>query len=273
MKRNHVLVEFLVFIGFLFLFWGTSCQKSESVIFNDLPVVEAYLVPGEKIRVKISQKIPYDETLSGSTADISNLSIYIISGTTQYRLTPMGDGVYYDTLGVIPVVTDSSYSLHFEYIGSSITSSTLIPTKPQSVTQSVTFIKMKQFDPDNPTSGSMPDPVEITFSNPDNSYYLVTVQCMDSVLVPVIKDSIPSNDMLSSQPATGTEIDIQPMMIRYFGKNRIILYHINPEYATFFQRQASTSQNYQEPPTNITNGLGIFTGINSDTLFLNVIQQ
>jgi len=30
---------------------------------------------------------------------------------------------------------------------------------------------------------------------------------------------------------------------------------------------------YQEPPTNIVNGLGIFTGVNTDTLYLNVIQQ
>ena len=132
---------------------------------------------------------------------------------------------------------------------------------------------MKQFDPENPSGATHPDPVEITFANPDASYYLTTVECMDTTLVPVYKDSIPANDMLSSQPVTGTQIDIHPMMIRYFGLNRIILYHINPEYSTFFMRQASTSQNYEEPPTNIVNGLGIFTGINADTLYLNVIQQ
>jgi len=35
----------------------------------------------------------------------------------------------------------------------------------------------------------------------------------------------------------------------------------------------SNTQNYQEPPTNIENGLGIFTGINTDTLYIEVIQD
>jgi hypothetical protein len=127
-------------------------------------------------------------------------------------------------------------------------------------------------DPENPSGTKPPDPVEITFANSDNSYYLTTVECIETNLVPVYKDSIPANDMFSSMPVTGTQINIQPMRIRYFGMNRIILYHINAEYSKFFMHQASTSQNYEEPPSNIGNGLGIFTGINSDTLFLNVIQ-
>jgi hypothetical protein len=131
---------------------------------------------------------------------------------------------------------------------------------------------MLQFDPDDPSGSTIPDPVEITFSNYDQSYYLATVECIDTNLVPVYKDSIPDNDMFSSIPVNGTQINIEPMRIRYFGMNRIIIYHINPEYATFFTQQASTSQNYQDPPTNIDNGLGIFTGINADTLFLKVIQ-
>ncbi|MFZ4523738.1 MAG: hypothetical protein ACOYNC_18695 [Bacteroidales bacterium] len=49
--------------------------------------------------------------------------------------------------------------------------------------------------------------------------------------------------------------------------------YINTGYSTFFMRQASTSQSYQEPPTNIVNGLGVFTGINADTLYLKMIQQ
>lgn len=273
MKQHHKVSNILILATFLLLIWATSCQKSGFVTFDDLPVVEAYLVPGEKIQVKISQKAPYEDNTPDYMPDVNTLEIFVIYATREYQLTLRGDGVYIDSSGTIPVITDSTYLLRFVYNGNPVTSSTIIPSKPQSVAQSVTSITMEQFDPDDPPGTSMPDPVEITFSNADDSYYFVTVECMDSVLIPVIKDSIPSNDMFSSQPVTGTEIDIQPMMIRYFGKNRIILYHINPEYSIFFQQQANTSQNYQEPPTNIENGLGIFTGINADTLFLDVIQE
>jgi hypothetical protein len=256
----------------VFLLIGTSCRKNTGTGFQDQPVVEAYLVPGSKVSVKISRKTPYDEAASLSGTAINALEVKVKYIDTWYPLAGMGEGVYTNVAGDIPVIPDSTYLLSFTFNGEKISSSTLIPRKPFSVTQSVSLISMAQFDPDNPNWTKIPDPVKITFANDDGGYYLTTVTCIDTVLVPVYKDSIPANDVLSSQPVTGTEIDIRPMSIRYFGKNRIILYHITPEYSIFFAQQASTSQNYQEPPTNIDNGLGIFTGINTDTLYLEVIQ-
>jgi len=272
-NRYKPIFPLILAVSLIFLWSLNGCRKSGIAEFSDLAVVEAYLVPGSKVSIKISQKVAYDESIEVTARDLDDLEVRVGYGNTEYPLISMGNGVYTDTLGIIRIVPDSTYTLHLIYNGTEITSSTIVPTKPGSVTQSVTSITMAQFDPENPSGTSPPDPVEITFANADASYYLTTVECMDSNLVSVYKDSIPGNDMLASQPVTGTEIDIHPMMIRYFGKNRIILYHINPEYSTFFMRQASTSQSYQEPPTNIVNGLGIFTGINADTLYLNVIQS
>jgi len=250
----------------------TSCEKTGVAEFSNLPVVEAYLSPGEKIKVVISKKIPYDSEASTVETDISNLEVVIGSSGTSFHLIPQGEGIYADTAGIVQVMIDSIFTLTFLYNDLTVSSTTVVPTKPSSVQQSVTYIKMSQMDPENPSGTNPADPVEITFANSDNSYYLTTVECIETSLVPVYKDSIPANDMFSSIPVTGTQINIEPMRIRYFGMNRIILYHINAEYSKFFIHQASTSQNYEEPPTNIGNGLGIFTGINSDTLFLNVIQ-
>ena len=258
-KKSHSQYPFwsiLVLVTMALLSGLFSCQKSGEATFTDQPVIEAYLAPGEMISVKITKKAPYDGTGVVSAVNLETLVVTIISGSHEYQLASVGNGVYQDTAGLIRVVADSNYILRFDYNGTPVSSTTLVPSKPQSVTQSVTSITMTQFDPENP----------------DDSYYLATVVCLDTTLVPIYKDSIPANDMFSSQPTTGTEINIQPMMIRYFGLNRIILYHINPEYSTFFMRQASTSQTYQDPPTNVDNGLGIFTGVNADTLYLNVIQ-
>jgi hypothetical protein len=267
-------LAYLAFLAAILLFAATlvSCSKSGEASFSDLPVVEAYLAPGSKISVTVTQKTPYSESAAVPTHDLNALGVTIGYAGTEYALTPMGNGVYLDSSGTVPVVPDSTYTLRLTWSGGPVTSFTVVPSKPASVTQSATSIKMSQFDPENPVSGTHPDPVTINFANADESYYLATVECIDSVRVSVYKDSVPANDMLWSQPVTGSEIEIRPMSIRYFGLNRIILYHINPEYTTFFMRQASTSQNYQDPPTNITGGLGIFTGINADTLYLDVIQ-
>lgn len=272
MNKLYSIFAALGPICILLAMFLSSCQKSGNAEFRNLPVVEAYLAPGDKIKVKISEKTPYDENSISGSINLNTLDLHVKFSGRDYPLISLGDGIYADTSGIIPVLSDSSYSLLFNFNGTQVTSSTLIPGKPTSVTQSVTSIKMSQFDSENPSGSSPPEPVEITFANDDASYYIATIECIDTVLVPVYKDSIPDNDMSSSQPVTGTSIEIRPMTIRYFGKNQIILYHINPEYSTFFMHQASTSQNYEQPPSNIENGLGIFTGINADTLFLNVIQ-
>jgi hypothetical protein len=50
----------------------------------------------------------------------------------------------------------------------------------------------------------------------------------------------------------------------------VILYKLNPEYSTLYDDSGNSSINLKAPYSNITNGLGIFTGMNADTLYLNV---
>jgi hypothetical protein len=264
-NRNLVLSLLLLLLA--------SCGKEEAGSFTNLAIVESYLSPGNKIRVTISLKEPFDANATADTSQLNNLNLKVKYAGTWYPLVPAGNGVYVDSAGNVPVIPDSTYYLSFYFSGSTVTSSALIPSKPASVTQSATTISMAQIDLSNPSFTHPPDPVVITFANSGAEYYFLTVQCTDSVKVPVYKDSVPDNDIYSSNPFTGTSIDIQAMRLSYFGNNRIILYHIDPEYAPFFSYQASTSQNYQEPPTNIANGLGIFTGFNTDTLYLKVVKS
>jgi hypothetical protein len=46
----------------------------------------------------------------------------------------------------------------------------------------------------------------------------------------------------------------------------VILYHLNPEYAALYKFSGNTSLDIKEPVTNFENAMGIFTGINVDTL-------
>jgi hypothetical protein len=267
--RLYPVVFFLIpCIGFV-----TSCIKSDKTSFTDEPIVQACIEPGTHISVTVSRKTPYDDSEKLSDLDINAFQMKIRYAGAWYSLASAGNGRYTDTTGVIPVMADSSYALSFDYNGWIVTSTTRVPVKPYGVSQSVTSITMAQIDPDNPTWTKPPDPIEISFSNDDASYYFLTVECIDNTRVPIYKDSIPSNDIMSTPPLTGNNIYFNPRNLRYFGHNRIILYHITPEYASCFRQQQSTTQNYQQPPTNIQNGLGFFTGVNADTLYLNVVRS
>ena len=58
----------------------------------------------------------------------------------------------------------------------------------------------------------------------------------------------------------------------HYGTHQIIVYRVNPEYAALYERSGNSTLSLEEPPTNIENGLGIFTGASSDTLYLEVVK-
>jgi hypothetical protein len=251
----------------------TNCEKTGSGSFQNEAVVEAYIVPSHKITVKISKKVPYDNEADTSVVDINHLSVRILINGTSYSLIPTGSGTYSDTSGTIKPEAGNTIGLWLMYNNTIVSSSTIIPSKPVGIAQSATSISMEQIDPDNTTFNRPPDPVEISFSNDEEDYYMAVVECMESIKTPIYKDSVPENGIYATRPTSESSIDIQPMMLKFFGRNRIVLYHINKEYTTFLNTQVNTTQNYQDPPTNIENGLGIFTAMNTDTIFLQVNRK
>jgi hypothetical protein len=60
------------------------------------------------------------------------------------------------------------------------------------------------------------------------------------------------------------------MAFEYLGTHRIILYRILPDYSALYDVNSNSSQNLTSPDSDIENGLGIFTGINADTLWVEV---
>lgn len=266
-----ILAKIILLPAIMLLLVVISCGKSGVAEFSKDPVVTCYLLPGQHVRVALGEKTPYDDNGETVYPDLNSLTVRIKTGGVFIELTPMGNGVFSDTSGMIDVQADSTYILDFDYYGETIGATTVIPAKPSGVTQSLTTLEMAQIDPDEFFPGEMPDPVIIGFDNEEESFYMVTIQSLDTTQPAIFADSVPEYSIISTMPVTDTIIRIEPMRIPYFGMNRIILYHINEEYSQFFMQPASTTQNYQDPPTNIENGLGIFTGINTDTLYLNVV--
>lgn len=67
--------------------------------------------------------------------------------------------------------------------------------------------------------------------------------------------------------------DILPQTFKYFGKHYAVLYRLNPDFAALYRSAGTTTQNISTPPTSLVNGLGIFTGVNADTLAFTVYKN
>jgi hypothetical protein len=250
----------------------SSCKKEEVSEFTDMPIIEAYLSPGDYFNVKISRQVPFSSNVSYSPDDINHLTIQVIINNNTHTLQPLGNGKYIDSSLIVS--ENDQYNLSFQFNSKIVTAYTYVPGKPSNVTQSVTEIKIQHLDSTSgfPPSGGMPDPVKITWNNSDNSYYLLVVENIESTLDPIrnFGGNTPPSNFFRKQPTSASSEEIRSMEFQYYGTHRIIIYHVLPDYASLYEQSSTSSQNLANPSTSITNGYGIFTGLNSDTLFLEV---
>ncbi|MGD0343122.1 MAG: hypothetical protein ABSA76_15585 [Bacteroidales bacterium] len=268
MKLRFIAYFFMVSCGFI------ACNKTDNSEFTDSPIVESYLRPGDYAKVKISRQIPFSSNVTYSSDDIDALSIKITNNNITHALTPVGDGQYIDSSLI--VAEGERYDLSFIYNSKSVTAYTKVPAKPVNFAQSIKSISLEKMDSTSgmPNFGSMPVPISLTWDNTDGSYYIVIIENMETTLV-AIRDfgsRTPPGNRFKKAPTTSSGLEIRSQEFQYFGRHRLILYHVLPDYASLYSETESSSLNLTNPSTSIMNGYGIFTGLNSDTLFINVNQ-
>jgi hypothetical protein len=255
---------------------GTSCEKTTTTAaYTDYPIIEGYLEADSIFSITISRQIPFDESIELSTDDINNLDIKLTLNRQAYTLKPQGEGLYTDSS--IMVSENDSYTLSFTFDDRDVTAYTYVPSKPVDFTQSATemYIESVDFSGGPPTGGiTQPDPIELSWTNNDDSYYLVIVENMETTLDPIrdFGGNTPPGNRFKKSPITSSSEELRANEFQYFGMHRIILYHVLPDYATLYDDNSTSSQNITNPSTSIVNGYGIFTGLNTDTLYVDVIE-
>ena len=265
---------FVVFSSILLFF--TACKKTTTSEYTDSPIIESYLNEGDYFNVKISRQVPFSADVTYSSDDINNLTLQVTLNNTLHTLHPLGDGKYIDSS--IIVAQNDNYNLSFLFDNKKVTAYTFVPQKPSGVTQSASEIIIARVSTTTgPPSGgfTMPEPIKISWDNSDNSYYLLVVENLETTLDPIrdFGDNAPPSNFFRKQPTNASSEEIRSMEFQYYGKHRIIIYHVLPDYASLYDQSSSSSINLSNPSTSITNGYGIFTGLNSDTLLLDVKAQ
>jgi hypothetical protein len=261
MKKQYLLYALIVCCTAI-----TSCTKDSGSVSAPKAIVEAYLAPNSVASVHITTEILY--TTSDTSAGIENLNVVISCNGISYTLASQGNG-YYVADTSLHIVVGNTYTLEFTYNDEIVSSSTVIPAKPTAYTASASSITVQQFDPNSGTMPTFPDPIELDWDNANHDYYLIVVKNIESTLVPTDTVNI-NNRAFRTEPTQSNTYKIQAMQFKYYGTHQVILYKLNAEYAALYNDNGSNSLNLTSPVTNITNGFGIFTGINADTLYIEV---
>ena len=263
----------------------TSCDKAtvNTIPGGAKPIVEAYLVPNQPIAIKVKKEILYTENLANRETLIPGLSIKVTGDGQTYVLKPYSglDSLYRSEANV-KLKVGVTYSLSFDYNGKTVSASTIIPTKPVGLKSDITsIVRTRQAI----TSGFGRDvdgniDVNLTWLNPKGEYHFVVSENIEPKLDLVVTLPTSStatfnnfNNRFRSRPVQGTETRLRSQQFLYFGRYNVVLLKVNPDYAALYNTEGTTSQNISTPPTTITNGLGIFTGVNADTLRFQVKER
>jgi len=251
-------------VGVVAVLFMSSCKKADSDLsYTQYPVVESYLIPGQDVKVNVYyQKGLTDTSTYGQP--VTGLDITVSDGTRTVALMETGNGVYSANNAAF-VKSSGTYTLNFNYKGSTVSGSTAMPGKPGPLNSSLQTISVADYGP-----GTTPEDQEnitLSWDNPGNYNHLVFLKFLETSKVSV--SSFFRGDTTSSREldaAKASSLELPAMTFRYLGRYRVVLARVNPEYLDMLQGSGMSSQNLTNPPSNLKNAFGIFTAMQTDTL-------
>lgn len=268
----------------VFTLFLMGCDKTPiSQEFSQRIVVQAYLYAGEPVKdFYLTELLPYGSD-EDSIQKINDAQVSVIYIGNEFLLSKgEDDGHYYYKGTNLFVHEGEEYQLEILYDDVVASASTVVPAPPENLQISDSVITFEMTMPSMGEGGGQRDTseIEITWDNDDNSYFYVLIENIDSVQESFFDGiSFPGGNngqgRFMSRITEPTQTDhhrISLMELEYYGNFRAKIFRVNQEYADLYESLDQDSRNLTEPASNITNGLGIFTAFNSDSVFFNVIH-
>ena len=255
-------------IGLFALAITASCKKDAVSSTANEPAIVGYLVAGQPVSVKVYQQKGLTDTATYGPL-LSGLKLTVSDGSKTVNLTETSTGTYtYTDLSFLSA--GKTYTLSFTYNNAIVTASTVMPAKPTGFTASRTALNVP-----STSSTTYTDSVAVSYkwNNPDSLYHVLVFKNDDTnpYGILVFTTATPNFTINSKQTDSYT---LYYRTINYIGTYKVILYRVNQEYIDLLNSNAnSSSQNLTNPPTNVTNGFGIFTAMQADTTTLTLTHN
>lgn len=272
---NHIYI-------FLFALMScTACEKQNIESFeNKSTVVQAYLHAGKGIdSLKVTQSYSYSQ-VDSNIIRIDDLDVSISTPDSVYMLHAIGNGLYQNTDLIIEA--DQEYELHFTRDELDISATTYVPNKTE-IELSTTQVLLEKIESGSFGGGfgNLPDPIEVNWDNTTGAYFYVNIQNIEAnpeyINENIAEIEAENGEVIPFNTNTTPQVSdfyaLNARQFKFFGTHRLIVYSVNPDYAALYESAGNSTLSLEEPPSNIINGLGIFTGINSDTAYIEVLKQ
>ena len=264
--KTKIYIILALFAGLM------ACEEiNPDVKTTDTPVIEAFIFPGQdSILINVSKMISY------MAEDQDTVQQPITDG--QFQLIHKGNtiilahdennpGTYFTKTENLDLSSGDTITFAGTYKDIVFSAQSVLPSAPEDLSISKTNF---YYDSSDPRSMMEAGDITVSWSNPELDFYYVFVENLE-------EDPEPLNEMMEDAPkmsfafpSKSDLFNISMRNIRYFGAHRVIVFHVNPEFADLFDNTELTSNSITEPPGNIENAMGIFTALNADTVYFNV---
>lgn len=271
MKNLNFILLFFAFIAF------SACDEDATLETIDELTVQAILHAGQPLDTMTFGKVIPLDSLEAEVAP-DNLSPVVISEDGEsFPLFYLGENGKYGNPDLV-IETGKVYELEVVYNGKTVSAETYIPLQPQNLWLSDTLIEKNKItsfvDLQNQTVN---DPIELNWEGESGAFYFVNVKNIEDDPEPVADIQFGGGgarpDILT-EPSTNNFYTIDAFRdLTHYGTYQVTVFRVNPEYVALYEDNTSGSGSLNEIRTNVLNGFGIFTGVNSKIVFFEVKKQ
>lgn len=259
------------------------CEELETPNLNQF-VIEGFITADFKIDdIKVKETVSLNDEITDTP--ISDAIVRVISDEQEVTLDFDAEtGKYVDGTNSLLVEVGKEYDIEVIVDGTVATSNAFVPEKPTGLTLSKDTLVI----PTLQLNFTLRDKITRLFEEevstlsweglPGRSYYVV-IETQESELDPILPSEIPeeSRELLGSfrfisEPSESTTFDIIGIALETYGRHVAKIYSVNKEYVDLFNSETQDSRDLNEPPSNINNGLGIFSAFAVDSLEFSVVR-
>ena len=287
-KYIYLLLASFIFASFI------SCEDEAIYTPDERFVLQAYLYANEPVwDVSIRNAVPL--TVTDSIGEpINDAIITLYKNDVAYTLVSSSDTGSYQYVGNdLTVEKDDVFSIEAIVGEKTASGTTSVPDSPEGVTMTVESIVLPEIKLDavtgRPEFGVMQalrgliDEVQldVVWDNPNELLHFVVIENDEDdqeTLFPDFGGKFGSSGgrgsfQRISAPTRESSYEINFSEIQYWGKYIVKVYRVNQEYADLYENLEQDSRDLNEPPTNIKNGLGIFSAFNSQNFYFRVVKE
>ncbi len=257
-----------------------SCEDvPEFNVGDTVPVVEAFIYANQPVdQVILKEVIPFGS--DDEEVLISGAQPYILYNSQQYPLLEFNDqpGRYYYPGDDLSIEVGENYRFSFIYEAEEVFGTTAVPTPPVGLALSDTLVSVPQITEvrdlrDLRNNDALA--LNVEWENLNSDYHYLVIENIEDNPEPIdLNNVLRFNFEFVSSPTRDPAFTILPF-IHYtqFGAHRVVVYRVNEEYALLYESLEQDSRDLNEPFSNITNGVGIFSAFSSDTVYFEIEKQ